>query len=147
LSLRGPGRRAKILLKRESLERDGGPALAVRLFQVIFLGSLAQPAPLPIPARVIGTDKLQKVLDITHFHCPAVPLIDSIVPQNLSGLIRWKDSFSFSFSIPKGADPEYAKYVMRFYQLYEKVRKARPEAKVKRVDYYILNAKKKEPGG
>jgi len=72
-----------------------------------------------------------------HFHCSAVPIYDSYASENVCSLVRWKDELEV-FDLPKEADNWYGWYVMRFFELYKMIKKQRPEATVKLVDYYLL---------
>ena len=72
-----------------------------------------------------------------HFHCPAVPIIDTYVAGILPSLVRWQKSFEL-FDLPAGADEDYARYVLRFWQLYQQTTAAGLRPKVKHLDYYLL---------
>jgi hypothetical protein len=72
-----------------------------------------------------------------HFHCPAVPIIDTYADRACRKLIRWQKSFCL-FDLPAGADEYYAWYVLRFWQLYQQARAAGLQPTVKHLDYYLL---------
>jgi hypothetical protein len=72
-----------------------------------------------------------------HFHCPQVPIYDSFASEILCELVPWKDDLEI-FELPKKADEWYWEYSLRFYELYNKIRKERKDATVKQVDCYLL---------
>jgi hypothetical protein len=72
-----------------------------------------------------------------HFHCPAVPLFDDKVTKVLPKLVRWQKSFQL-FDLPNDADEYYARYVLRFWQLYQQIAAAGKTPTVKHVDQYLL---------
>lgn len=81
-----------------------------------------------------------------HFHCPAVPIIDSYAAGMLRTLVRWREDLEV-FAIPQHADRIYAWYVMRFWCLYQTASDAlrRQDAdageatvSVKYLDYYLM---------
>ena len=72
-----------------------------------------------------------------HFHCPAVPIYDSIASSVLRGKCRWDDGFEI-FSPPKGSDEEYCYFVFRFWQLYQELRKIDEKGNVKLLDNYLI---------
>jgi len=74
-----------------------------------------------------------------HFHCPAVPIIDTYADRACHRLVRWHKSFCL-FDLPAGADETYAWYVLRFWQLYQQARAAGVRPTVKHLDYYLLCA-------
>lgn len=74
-----------------------------------------------------------------HFHNPAVPIIDTYADAACREMIRWRKLFCL-FDLPPGADEYYARYVLRFWQLYQLVRGAGLEPTVKHLDYYLLSA-------
>jgi len=63
-----------------------------------------------------------------HFHCPAVPLIDSFVPQTLSRILPWEKKFADTFPMPQNVDKEYAWYVMHFFPALQNDQKANEES-------------------
>jgi len=72
-----------------------------------------------------------------HFHCPAVPIYDSLTAQNVTHLVRWNNGLKV-FDMPKEADEEYGRYVMRFFNLYQQIIDQMKDATVKMVDYYLM---------
>ena len=74
-----------------------------------------------------------------HFHCPAVPIIDTYAERALRKAVRWQRSFRL-FDLPAGADEQYARYVLRFWQLYQQALAAGLQPTVKHLDYYLLCA-------
>ena len=72
-----------------------------------------------------------------HFHCPAVPIIDTYADWSLRKHLRWQDSFCI-FKLPADADEYYAWYVLRFWQLYQQASAAGLQPSVKHLDYYLL---------
>lgn len=72
-----------------------------------------------------------------HFHCPAVPLYDSLANKELRKMVRWDDRYE-TFEMPAGSDEEYYYFVARFWQLYQQLRGARKSASVRFVDCYLL---------
>ena len=69
-----------------------------------------------------------------HFHCPIVPIYDSIALDCLTKRYRWNQSYQVCDS--ELADEEYYRFCMRFWQLYEKAPDR--EKTVKRLDNYLL---------
>jgi len=74
-----------------------------------------------------------------HFHCPAVPIIDTYADRACRKMIRWQKSFCL-FDLPAGADEYYARYVFRFWRLYQQALAAGLQPTVKHLDYYLLSA-------
>lgn len=72
-----------------------------------------------------------------HFHCPAVPIYDSIATSVLRSKCRWKDSFEI-FNPPKNSDEEYCYFTFRFWQLYLALRKIDKGGNVKLLDNYLI---------
>jgi hypothetical protein len=72
-----------------------------------------------------------------HFHCPTVPIIDTIANRTLCGAVRWKDALEL-FDLPAGADEGYAEYVFRFFQLYKDAIANGVRPTVKHLDSYVL---------
>lgn len=72
-----------------------------------------------------------------HFHCPAVPIIDTYADRALRKLVRWQESFRL-FNLPTGADSYYAGYVFRFWQLYQQALAAGVQPTVKHLDNHLL---------
>lgn len=74
-----------------------------------------------------------------HFHCPAVPILDSVASAAIQGVVSWNRSLAV-FDPPPKADREYFRFVVRFWHLYEQARRDRPSVRVKLLDYYLLGA-------
>lgn len=74
-----------------------------------------------------------------HFHNPAVPIIDTYADAACRRMIRWQKSFRL-FDLPASVDEYYARYVLRFWQLYQQARVVGLEPTVKHLDYYLLSA-------
>jgi len=74
-----------------------------------------------------------------HFHCPAVPIFDSVASAAIRKLVPWDRSLAV-FDPPPDADSEYAWFVMRFWSLYEQARRDHPSVRVKLLDNYLLSA-------
>jgi hypothetical protein len=73
-----------------------------------------------------------------HFHCPLVPIYDSVVARVMPGMVRWRNDL-IVFPKPNGADEEYSWYCYRFWHLYQQAREAVGETvTVKLLDYYLL---------
>ena len=71
-----------------------------------------------------------------HFHCPAVPLLDSVAAARLQKLVPWKQVRTFA--LPKHADEYYGYFVMSFLTLYENGRTDGVAVTVKKLDAYLL---------
>lgn len=74
-----------------------------------------------------------------HFHCPAVPILDSVASVAIQPFVRWNRRLAV-FDPPPEADPEYTRFVMRFWRLYEQACRDRPSVGVKLLDHYLLCA-------
>jgi hypothetical protein len=72
-----------------------------------------------------------------HFHCPAVPIYDRYANGELRRICRWEDNYEV-FKLPKGADEEYYYFILRFWQLYEKVKRVIKSTNVRLIDCYLL---------
>jgi hypothetical protein len=72
-----------------------------------------------------------------HFHCPAVPIYDSISSANLRKMHRWTDGL-MPFDPIKGADDWYQEHVCRFYKLYHELIAAGKKVTVRLVDVFLL---------
>ena len=72
-----------------------------------------------------------------HFHCPAVPIIDNYASKSLTKLVRWRKPFQI-FKLPPAAEAVYAKYVLRFWQLYQEAQRTGVTLTVKHLDFYLL---------
>lgn len=77
-----------------------------------------------------------------HFHCPLVPLYDTLAVKALQHLYRWQDSFEV-FDLPPEADEEYGWHVMRFWQLHQDAQQNGRRVTVKLLDYYLLRVAEK----
>jgi hypothetical protein len=71
-----------------------------------------------------------------HFHCNAVPIIDSVADAKLRTLVRWRTAFNFG--MPKNADDYYGWFVMRFLALYRQVQNEGHHPTVKLIDAFLL---------
>lgn len=73
-----------------------------------------------------------------HFHCPLVPIYDSVAAGAIPGQVRWRDSL-IVFPQPAGADEHYARFCYRFWNLHEEARRALgKKTTVKLLDYYLI---------
>lgn len=80
-----------------------------------------------------------------HFHCPAVPIIDTYVSGVLPKIVRWSSDL-WVFDPGRTSDEFYAWYVMRFWKLYQTAREsiasspatAAQSVCVKHLDYYLI---------
>jgi len=72
-----------------------------------------------------------------HFHCPAVPIVDSYVTASLRHMAPWRRSFKL-FDLPEGSDEHYWRYVLRFWQLYQQADHAGVRPTVRLLDFYVL---------
>jgi hypothetical protein len=69
-----------------------------------------------------------------HFHCPAVPVYDSVGAARIRKRYRWRKTFELC---DQGeVDVEYYRFCMRFWQLYREA--PENEKTVKRLDNYLL---------
>lgn len=74
-----------------------------------------------------------------HFHCPAVPVFDSVVQKTIPKLVRWRDGLMV-FPCEDAFDAEYYWFVMRFWNLYQTATaEVRPPLRVstKGLDCYL----------
>ena len=73
-----------------------------------------------------------------HFHCPVVPIFDSIASKELSYGQRWNMAFEL-FAIPKGADRDYYyRFAMRFWRHYNDATEKGLEPTARLIDNYLL---------
>ncbi len=72
-----------------------------------------------------------------HFHCPMVPIYDSIASQTLSKFVCWSKKLRI-FEKPKTVDEEYFCFALKFWELYKKVSETEKNLKVKYLDNYLL---------
>jgi len=72
-----------------------------------------------------------------HFHCPAIPIYDSLANKELRKMFRWNDDFEI-FNKPAPADEDYYYFIMRFWQLYREMRKREKNVNVRFIDCYLL---------
>ena len=72
-----------------------------------------------------------------HFHCPSVPIYDRYANGELRRICRWEDSYEL-FDLPKGADEEYYYFVLRFWQLYKKIKESVKSTNSRLIDCYLL---------
>lgn len=73
-----------------------------------------------------------------HFHNSAVPICDSVAARAVRGCYR-RMKRGTSVEIPAGADPQYADFLLRFWQLYQDARASRVKVSVKLLDHYLLS--------
>ena len=74
-----------------------------------------------------------------HFHCPVVPIMDTFAERALRKAVRRQRSFQV-LDLPPCADEHYARYVLRFWQLYSQAKAAGVRPTVRHLDYYLLGA-------
>ena len=73
-----------------------------------------------------------------HFHCPAVPIYDSLAEKHLKQLVRWKQEYQI-VRRSNYIDDKYARFVECFFRLYSAYNcKKGPRVSVKMLDYIIL---------
>ncbi len=72
-----------------------------------------------------------------HFHCPAVPIYDNVAVSALRGLCPLRKNFQV-IVLPKQADGQYGRYVLRFWQLYQDMRHRGEPVSVKLLDEFLL---------
>jgi hypothetical protein len=72
-----------------------------------------------------------------HFHNPAVPIYDSVADGVLPSLVRWSETPIIP-DMPENADPSYGWYLMRFFELYGRLREKQLQVTVKHLDNYLL---------
>lgn len=73
-----------------------------------------------------------------HFHCPALPIMDTVVTAAVRKLIPWADDLII-FPRKKTYDEEYCWYIMRFWRLFEIAARAGVYPSVRHLDYYLLS--------
>jgi hypothetical protein len=76
-----------------------------------------------------------------HFHCPAVPIYDSRAKSSLVKLCPWKDKLKV-VEVPQGADEEYTRFVLRFWHLYQRMRKKKVKVSARLLDAFLLHYRK-----
>jgi len=81
-----------------------------------------------------------------HFHCPAVPIIDTYAQRACRRMIRWQNDFCL-FDLPARADEDYAWHVFRFWQLYQQAWAAGVQPTVKHLDHYLLWSEERASSG
>ena len=73
-----------------------------------------------------------------HFHCPLVPIYDSVAADELRRLVRWRSDL-IVFPTPEVAEEEYAWFCYRLWHLHGHARSALGGCvSVKMLDYYLL---------
>lgn len=72
-----------------------------------------------------------------HFHNSVVPIYDSIASSQLAGKCRWSKKFEL-FAMPEGADKDYYRFVLRFWQLYSHAGEIELRPTVRFIDNYLL---------
>ena len=75
-----------------------------------------------------------------HFHCPAVPIYDSYVTDKALPRLYPRQRAQAVFALPDKADEYYAKFVFRFWQLYQDAVASGEQVTVKLLDYYLWYA-------
>ncbi len=71
-----------------------------------------------------------------HFHCPVVPIFDSIALSELSEGRRWSRKYEL-FAMPLGADKHYYRFAMRFWRYYEEAREKNLKPTTRFIDNYL----------
>jgi hypothetical protein len=79
-----------------------------------------------------------------HFHNPAVPIYDKVADSALRRKIRWKKSPKF-FSLTNKMDPEYWRFVFRFWKLYQNIPESRIGGCVKLLDSFLWQENQTPP--
>ena len=93
-------------------------------------------------AGVVRSDETPRAFasKYLHFHCPLVPVYDSVVVGVIPKFTRWSESLMV-FPKPPNADDYYAWFCYRFWSLYEQARMTIGDhVPVKVLDYYLLVA-------
>ena len=72
-----------------------------------------------------------------HFHNPAVPIFDSVVVKGMRKLYAHRRNDG-SVSASRIRDDDYRSFLMRFWFLYEDVRRSGATPTVRFLDYYLL---------
>lgn len=72
-----------------------------------------------------------------HFHCPSVPIYDGITAAMLRRLYPWRRDLAIC-EVPRHADQEYTRFVLRFWQYYQVMRKKRQKVSAKLIDESLL---------
>ena len=72
-----------------------------------------------------------------HFHCPAVPIYDSLAAARLRKLLHWHGSLNVIGPVEK-ADDWYRWHCLRFWRLYQDLRQAGKDVTVRLVDVFLL---------
>jgi hypothetical protein len=72
-----------------------------------------------------------------HFHVPAVPIYDGIAASTLGKLYPWRRAFLVC-DVPAHADQQYARFVLRFWQCYQAMRRKQQRVSVKLIDEALL---------
>ena len=74
-----------------------------------------------------------------HFHCPLVPVYDSVVAKVIPRLVPWHNGL-IVFPKPTAAEDKYAWFCYRFWNLYQEARaEVDDHLSVKLLDYYLLS--------
>ena len=74
-----------------------------------------------------------------HFHCPVVPIYDSVVSKEIRRLYPLTNKKINRFPNPKNGDDEYYAFCVRFFALYNDLREVKLEVDVKKVDRYLYS--------
>lgn len=74
-----------------------------------------------------------------HFHCPVVPIYDSVVSKEIRRLYPLTNKKINRFPNPKNGDDEYHAFCVRFLALYNDLREIKLKVDVKKVDRYLYS--------
>lgn len=73
-----------------------------------------------------------------HFHCPAVPIMDSNADKKLMSRYPWRPVYEV-FQMPAEADQKYYRFALRFWHVYRRLQAAGVRVSVRGVDRYLLS--------
>lgn len=73
-----------------------------------------------------------------HFHCPAVPIYDSIASNQVAGIYSRGNKAAKLFDMPEKADKDYYSFVMGFSGVYDDACKKGLKPTVRLIDNYLL---------
>lgn len=73
-----------------------------------------------------------------HFHCPLVPIYDSIARSELRSLVPW-DATIEVLPCPRQADERYWEFTLRFWHIYQQLGRREKVVSVKLVDAFLLH--------
>ena len=77
------------------------------------------------------------ISEYLHFHVPAVPIYDGIAASTLGKLYPERRAF-LNCDMPAHADQQYARFVLRFWQCYQAMRRKQQRVSVKLIDESLL---------